>query len=66
MAKYKSQYLELGFYVNGERKQFCGGKYATDDKSEVEVLDKLADAVKVDEAVPEAKPAPKPKPAPKK
>jgi hypothetical protein len=66
MAKYNSQYLELGFYVNGERKQFSGGKYATEDKSEIEVLDKLSDALKIEEAVPEAKPAPKPKPASKK
>lgn len=62
MAKYKSQYLELGFYVNGERKQFSGGNYVTEDKSEIEVLDNLSDAVRVEEA----KPAPKPKPAPKK
>ena len=62
MAKYKSQYLELGFYVNGDRKQFSGGNYATEDKSEIEVLDKLSDAVKIEEA----KPASKPKPAPKK
>jgi hypothetical protein len=65
MAKYKSQYLELGFYVNGERKQFSGGIYATEDKSEIEVLDKLSDAIKLEEA-PEAKPAVKPKPASKK
>jgi hypothetical protein len=62
MAKYKSQYPELGFYVAGERKQFSGGNYATEDKSEIELLDKLSDAVKVEEA----KPAPKPKPATKK
>jgi outer membrane protease len=65
MAKYKSQYLELGFYVNGERKQFSGGKYATyatEDKSEIEVLDKLSDATKIKEE----KPAVKPKPASKK
>jgi hypothetical protein len=62
MAKYKSQYLELGFYVNGERKQFSGGKYATEDKSEIEVLDKLSEALKIEEA----KPAVKPKPASKK
>jgi hypothetical protein len=66
MAKYKSQYLELGFYVKGERKQFSGGKYATEDKSEIEVLDNLSDAVKVEETQPEAKPAPKPKPGTKK
>jgi hypothetical protein len=65
MAKYKSQYLELGFYVNGERKQFSGGKYATEDKSEIEMLDKLSDAIKLEEA-PEAKPVAKPKPASKK
>jgi hypothetical protein len=62
MAKYKSQYLELGFYVKGERKQFSGGKYATEDKSEIEVLDKLSDAIKIEEV----KPAVKQKPAPKK
>jgi hypothetical protein len=56
MAKYKSQYLELGFYVNGERKQFSGGKYATEDKSEIEVLDNLSDAIKLEEAKPVAKP----------
>lgn len=66
MAEYKSQYPELGFYVKGELKNFSGGKYATEDKSEVEVLDNLSDAVKVEEAVPEPKPAPKPKPASKK
>jgi hypothetical protein len=62
MAKYKSQYPELGFYVKGERKQFSGGKYATEDKSEIEVLDKLSDATKIKEE----KPAVKPKPASKK
>jgi hypothetical protein len=62
MAKYNSQYLELGFYVKGERKQFSGGKYATEDKSEIEVLDKLSDTIKIEEA----KPAVKQKPAPKK
>jgi hypothetical protein len=62
MAVYKSQYPELGFYVNGELRNFSGGNYATEDKSEIEVLDKLSDAVKVEEA----KPAVKQKPAPKK
>jgi hypothetical protein len=66
MAKYKSQYLELGFYVKGERKQFSGGKYATEDKSEIEVLDNLSDVIKIEEAAPEAKPAAKPKSASKK
>jgi hypothetical protein len=62
MAEYKSQYPELGFYVNGELKNFSGGNYATEDKSEIEVIDKLTDAVKIEEA----KPAPKPKPTSKK
>jgi hypothetical protein len=62
MAEYKSQYPELGFYVKGELKNFSGGNYATEDKSEIEALDKLSDAVKIEEE----KPAAKPKPAPKK
>jgi hypothetical protein len=56
MAKYKSQYQELGFYVKGERKQFIGGKYATEDKSEIEVLDKLSDAIKIEDEKPVVKP----------
>jgi hypothetical protein len=66
MAEFKSQYPELGFYVKGELKNFSGGTYATEDKSEIEVLDKLVDAVKVEEAAPESKPVPKPKPTSKK
>jgi hypothetical protein len=62
MAKYKSQYPELGFYVKGELKNFNGGKYATEDMSEIEVLDNLSDAIKVEEG----KPANKAKPATKK
>lgn len=65
MAKYESQYPELGFYVKGELKQFNGGKYATVDKSEIEVLDNLSDAVKVDEPVVEV-PKPKAPAKPKK
>jgi hypothetical protein len=66
MAKYKSQYPELGFYVKGELKNFNGGNYATEDKSEIEVLDKLSDAIKIEEPAPEAKPAVKTKPTSKK
>jgi hypothetical protein len=62
MAEYKSQYPELGFYVKGELKNFSGGNYATEDKTEIEALDKLSDVVKIEEE----KPAVKPKPAPKK
>jgi hypothetical protein len=60
MAKYKSQYLELGFYVKGERKQFSGGHYVAENKAEVEVLENLADVVRLDE--PKAEEAPKEKP----
>jgi len=59
MAEYKSQYPELGFYANDEFKQFSGGKYVTEDKGEIEVLDKLLDATRVDEPKPEPKTEPK-------
>ena len=77
MAEYKSRYGGLGFYVNGKLKTFAGGRYVTDDKEEIEVLDNLADAWRVDnpakpepkaEAVTEEapkKPAPKRKPSAK-
>lgn len=58
MAKYTSKYPSLGFYVNGELKQFSNGSYVTDDKDVVAVLDGIIDAVKVDEPKTEAKPAP--------
>jgi len=52
MAEYQSQYQELGFYVDGERKAFSGGRYVTEDKKEIEVLDGLHDATRVDEPKP--------------
>ncbi|MFZ7945666.1 hypothetical protein [Neobacillus sp. 19] len=64
MAKYKSQYLELGFYVKGDRKQFSGGHFVTENKAEIEVLEKLADVVRIDE--PKAEETPKPKAPAKK
>ena len=54
MAKYESKYLTLGFYVYDELKRFNGGLYETDDKDEVEVLNALTDAKRVDE--PKAQP----------
>ncbi|WP_425447746.1 Rho termination factor N-terminal domain-containing protein [Dethiothermospora halolimnae] len=37
--KFKSKkYLELGFYVDGEYKQFVNGVYATTDKKEIDLL----------------------------
>lgn len=59
MALYKSNYPELSFYVNNERKQFSNGEYRTDNKAELEALGKLADAIIVEEAKTEPKPAPK-------
>lgn len=59
MAQYKSKYPKLGFYVGESLKHFSGGIYETDDKGEIEVLDKLVDAVKTDEQPEAEKPAPK-------
>ncbi|MFF8391785.1 MULTISPECIES: hypothetical protein [Bacillati] len=56
MAEYQSKYPELGFYVNGERKQFAFGAYKTEEKDEIAVLDVLTDVNRVD----------KPKAAPRK
>lgn len=50
MAEYKSRYAGLGFYVNGELKTFNGGRYVTEDKDEIAVLDALTDAERVDKA----------------
>lgn len=68
MAKFTSRFPELGFYVNGELRNFYVGEYITEDKAEIEVLEKLADAVRIDSEpkVPKAEEAPKPaKKAPK-
>jgi hypothetical protein len=58
MAKFTSKYAELGFYVNGEFRKFYAGEYTTEDKAEIDVLEKLLDAKREDEPVVEA---PKPK-----
>ncbi|MGC4375799.1 hypothetical protein WD019_02490 [Fictibacillus sp. Mic-4] len=49
MAEYQSQYPELGFYVKGRHCKFSGGRYVTDDPAEIEVLNSIIDAVRVDE-----------------
>lgn len=54
MAKFKTSFSELGFYVNGSLCRFKGGIYVTDDKAEIAVLEKLADVQRVDEAKPKA------------
>ena len=48
MAVYESKYAELAFYVDGKLRKFQYGKYQTEDPKEIEVLDKLADVVRVD------------------
>ena len=65
MAEFKSQYLELGFYVGGEYKRFDGGRYVTKDEATIEVLSKINDAQRVDEQK-KAEEAPKPKAPAKK
>ena len=58
MAEYKSQYKELGFYVDGEFKRFSGGRFATEDEATIEVLSNIADAQRVDESKAEETPKP--------
>ena len=60
MAEFKSQYLQLGFYVKGEYKQFNDGRYVTEDIETIKVLSKINDAQRIDEAL-IAEEAPKPK-----
>lgn len=60
MAVYTSKYPSLSFYVEGNRKQFSGGRFFTENKAEIEVLEKVVDAVRVEEPVKE-EPKEKPK-----
>lgn len=67
MAEFKSRYAGLGFYVDGNLRKFSNGRYVTVDVAEIEVLEKLTDAERVDTPAPEApkteaKPATEPKP----
>ena len=67
MAKFTSRFPELGFYVGGELRKFYNGEFSTENKEEIEVLEKLADVVRTDKpkVEPKAEEAPKPKKAPK-
>ncbi|MEW4281770.1 hypothetical protein [Priestia megaterium] len=56
MAVFQSKHAELGFYVDGVFKSFKNGRYVTEDKKEIEVLETLVDAKQVDEPKAEAKP----------
>ena len=50
MAKYKSQYKELAFFVEGVAHKFRSGHYETNDAKTIEVLDGLTYARKLEEA----------------
>jgi hypothetical protein len=64
MAKFTSRFPELGFYVGGELRKFYNGEFSTENKEEIEALEKLADAVRADK--PKAEEAPKARKAPAK
>lgn len=61
MAEFKSHYLSLGFYVDGEFHKFNDGRFVTEDDTTIEVLESLVDVQRTDEPKAEAKPAAKPK-----
>lgn len=63
MAEFKSHYLSLGFYVNGEFHKFNDGRFVTEDDAAIAELESLVDVQRVDEPKAEAKPAAKPKAA---
>lgn len=56
MAVYESRFKELGFYVDGKFHSFKNGRFTTEDKTVMAVLDKLADVKRVDEPKVEPKP----------
>ncbi|MFE4199347.1 hypothetical protein [Aneurinibacillus aneurinilyticus] len=47
MVEYKSRYLMLTFYVNGSARTFQDGRYTTNDKDEIAMLDSLKDVERV-------------------
>jgi hypothetical protein len=49
LAKYKSKFKSLGFYVGGERFKFLNGEYETTTKKQTDVLDKLPGVEKLEE-----------------
>lgn len=63
MAKFKSVYPSLGFYVDEQLHNFTEGRYETDEPAFIDILSKLSDVSREDVAdeVPDA-PAPKAKP----
>ncbi|WP_342439336.1 hypothetical protein NSS79_10695 [Paenibacillus sp. FSL L8-0436] len=65
MEKYTSKYAELSFYVGGQERKFSAGQYEAKTAEEIAVLERLADAIKSEEAAPEepVKSTPKPRKA---
>ena len=62
MAVYESRFKELGFYVDGKFHSFKNGRFTTEDKAVMSVLDKLADVKRVDaDELKQTKPAEEPK-----
>jgi hypothetical protein len=59
MAVYESRYKELGFYADGKFHSFKNGRFTTEDKAVMAVLDKLTDVKRVDEPK-QTKPAEEP------
>jgi hypothetical protein len=61
MAVYESRFKELGFYVDGKFHSFKNGRFTTEDKAVMSVLDKLADVKRVDtDELKQTKPAEEP------
>lgn len=75
MAKFKSVYPSLGFYVDEQLHTFTEGRYETDEPATIAVLSKLSDVTREDvenevsevqaPPAPKAKPPVKPKAPPK-
>lgn len=69
MAKFKSVYPSLGFYVNDQLHNFTEGRYETDEPAFIDVLSKLSDVTREEVSneapTPKAKAPAKPKATPK-
>jgi hypothetical protein len=50
MATFQSRYAELTFFVKDKPHKFKNGHFTTEDKEVIEVLEKLSDVTRVDEA----------------
>lgn len=49
MAVFESRYKALIFFVGDEARRFSNGRYVTEDKEEIKILDQMADVTRVDE-----------------